>query len=128
MTKIIGITGGIGSGKSTLCNHLKKKGYPVHESDNVVGDMYRNPNRMFLDFIKNLGIKSFIKNKKINKKLITKKIFNDPKLRKKFEKFIHKEVKKNRDSFINKNSNAKNKAIFFDIPLLLEKKLKVNLI
>ena len=43
MTKIIGITGGIGSGKSTLSQYLKKSGYLVHESDEVVADMYKNP-------------------------------------------------------------------------------------
>ena len=32
MTKLVGITGGIGSGKTTLSNHLKKLGYLVHES------------------------------------------------------------------------------------------------
>ena len=41
MTKIIGITGGIGSGKSTLSEHLKKLRFPVHESDKVVSKMYK---------------------------------------------------------------------------------------
>ena len=38
MTTIIGITGGIGSGKTTLSNHLKKTGYKVHESDQAVSN------------------------------------------------------------------------------------------
>ena len=33
MTKVVGITGGIGSGKTTLTEHLKKKDFLVHESD-----------------------------------------------------------------------------------------------
>ena len=43
MTKIIGITGGIGSGKSTLSEYLKKLRFPVHESDKVVSKMYKKP-------------------------------------------------------------------------------------
>ncbi len=43
MTKVIGITGGIGSGKTTLCKHLKKKGYPVHDSDKFVSSIYKKP-------------------------------------------------------------------------------------
>ena len=33
MTKIIGLTGGIGSGKTTIANHLKSLGIPVYNSD-----------------------------------------------------------------------------------------------
>ena len=39
MTKVIGITGGIGSGKTTLSKHLTKLGYLVHEADKVVFEM-----------------------------------------------------------------------------------------
>ena len=39
MTKVIGITGGIGSGKTTLSQHLKKAGYPVHDSDKFVSSI-----------------------------------------------------------------------------------------
>ena len=52
MTKLVGITGGIGSGKTTLSNHLKKLGYLVHESDVVVSEMYTKPKKQFLSFIK----------------------------------------------------------------------------
>ena len=45
MTKVIGITGGIGSGKSTLSEYLKKRGIPVHESDKVVYKMYKKPKK-----------------------------------------------------------------------------------
>ena len=45
MTKLVGITGGIGSGKTTFSNHLKKLGYVVHESDVVVSEIYNNPKK-----------------------------------------------------------------------------------
>ena len=35
MTKIIGITGGIGTGKSTVAEYLKEKGYPVIDADEI---------------------------------------------------------------------------------------------
>ena len=126
MTKIIAITGGIGSGKSTLSRYLKKLNYPVHESDKVVFEMYQNPKKNFINFIKECGLKDVIKVKKINKKLITNKIFNNLTLKNKLEKFIHKEVKNQREGFIKKNLKIKKKAIFIDIPLLLEKKLEHN--
>ena len=52
MTKLVGITGGIGSGKTTFSNHLKKLGYLVHESDLIVSEIYTKPNKQFLNFIR----------------------------------------------------------------------------
>ena len=52
MTKLVGITGGIGSGKTTFSKHLKKLGYLVHESDVVVSEIYTKPKKQFLKFIK----------------------------------------------------------------------------
>ncbi len=51
MTIIVAITGGIGSGKTTLSDYLKKTGFLVHESDEVVSDMYTKPSKSFISFI-----------------------------------------------------------------------------
>ena len=47
MTQIIAITGGIGSGKSTLCSKLKEKNFKIHSSDEQVANIYKNPNKKF---------------------------------------------------------------------------------
>jgi len=124
MTTVIGITGGIGSGKSTLSEHLKKQGLPVHESDKVVSKMYKQPNKHFIRFIKKCGLREVVKKNKINKRLVADKIFNDTKLKRNFEKYIHKEVGLQRKTFISKNIRAKKKTIFIDVPLLLENRLE----
>ena len=67
MTKLVGITGGIGSGKTTLSNHLKKLGYLVHESDAVVSEMYTKPKKQFLSFIKEKISQDAVNHNKINK-------------------------------------------------------------
>ena len=122
--KLIGITGGIGSGKSTLSNYLKKKGYPVHDSDTIVSEIYEKPNNKFLDIFYSSGLKNIIKNKKINKKIITKNFFINKRLKNKLEKYIHKEVRLNREEFIKENQKLKKNTIFLDIPLLLESNLE----
>ena len=61
-----------------------------------------------------------MRNKKINKQKITEIIFNNTKIRKGLEAYIHKEVKKSRDRFIKKNTKNKKKFVFVDIPLLFE--------
>ena len=51
MTFVVGITGGIGSGKSTLCEHLIKKGYVVHDSDKEVSSLYLKPTHKFIKYL-----------------------------------------------------------------------------
>ena len=124
MTKLVGITGGIGSGKTTLSNHLKKIGYLVHESDVVVSEMYTKPKKQFLSFIKEKISQDAVNHNKINKTEIANVIFNNNAIKKLFETYIHKEVQNSRDAFIKKNKKNKNKLIFADIPLLFENKLE----
>ena len=123
MTKVVGITGGIGSGKTTLCKHLKKIGYAVHESDKLVSNIYKKPKKPFINFLKKNVSKDVVQNYKINKKKVANIIFNNNIIRKKLEKYIHKEVKISREDFIKKNCKNKKGAIFVDIPLLFENNL-----
>lgn len=123
MKKVV-ITGGIGSGKSTISKCFKKKGFAVHDSDIVVNKLYDKPKKKFLTFLQECGFKNVIKNKKINKSIIINNIFFDKRLKIKLEKYIHKEVRFERNRFIKEQIKLKEKVIFFDIPLLLENNLE----
>ena len=65
MTIIVGLTGGIASGKTTLSNFLKNKKFAVHDSDLVVKKIYSRPSPFFLKHLKKLGLSHSIKNNKI---------------------------------------------------------------
>ena len=123
MTLFVGLTGGIATGKSTIVKFLRKKGYKVHDSDSVVNKIYAQPNKKLFTTLKNIGLSKSIKNKKIDKSVISDEIFSNKAKKNKLEKFIHKEVRISRNLFIKKHKNKKNKIIFFDIPLLFEAKL-----
>ena len=118
------ITGGIGSGKTTFSNHLKKLGFLVHESDSVVSEIYTKPKKEFLSFIKEKISQEAVNHNKINKTEIANIIFNNKAVKKLLEIRIHKEVQNSRDSFIKKNKKNKKKLIFADIPILFENKLE----
>ena len=122
--KKIAITGGIGSGKSTISHYFKKKGYDVHDADAVVSDLYKKPNNKFLDLLHSSGLNNIIKNNKIDKKIIAKNIFINKKFKIKLEKFIHKEVSIKRENFIQRCLKLKKKVVFLDIPLLFENSLE----
>ena len=120
MTKVVGITGGIGSGKTTATEYLRKKGFSTHESDVVVSKIYNKPTQNLINFLKKNLSRDVVKHNKINKKKITNIVFNNEEIRKNLESYIHGVVKRARDNFIKKNQKNKKKVVFIDIPLLLE--------
>ncbi len=121
---VVGLTGGIASGKTTILKFIKKLKIPTHDSDECVGDLYKKPSKIFLKHLRDIGLKRAIREKKIDKKIIQKEIFKNKKLLKSFEKFIHNEVAKSRNTFLKKNKKLNKKIVFLDIPLLFEKKLE----
>ena len=124
MTKTIAITGGIGSGKSTFCSKLKEKGFKVHSSDEQVAKIYKNPEKKFVTYLRTIGLSKSISKKNIDKKIISKIIFENKQIRKKLELYIFKIVRKKRSDFIKKEKQKKTKLIFIDIPLLFENNLE----
>ena len=119
---VVGITGGIASGKSFVTSYLKKLKIPFHDSDVVVRSVYKEPTNKFLIYLIKNGFKEVVHNKKINKTKIREEIFLNKKKKEVLESFLHNEVKKQRQSFVKKKK--KEKIIFLDIPLLFEKKLQ----
>ena len=124
MTQTIAITGGIGSGKSTFCSKLKEKGFKVHSSDEQVAKIYKNPDKKFVTYLRSIGLSMSISKKNINKKTISKIIFENKQIRKKLELYIFKIVRKKRSDFIKQEKEKKTRLIFIDIPLLFENNLE----
>ena len=119
---VVGLTGGIASGKSFVLKYLIKHKIPTHDSDSSVDDFYKKPSYKFLKYLIKEGFEEAIKNKKIEKKIIRDLIFNNKSKKNKLEKYLHNEVKIERTKFI-KNHKSK-KIVCLDIPLLFEKKLQ----
>ena len=124
MTKTIAVTGGIGSGKSTFCSKLKEKGFKIHSSDEQVAKIYKNPEKKFVTYLRTIGLSKSISKKNIDKKIISKIIFENKQIRKKLELYIFKIVRKKRSDFIKQEKQKKTKLIFIDIPLLFENNLE----
>ena len=118
---IIGITGSIGMGKSTIALMLKSFGIPIHDADRAVKTILEE--QIIIDIIKKKWPTCIINNKKkvkINKEELRKIIFNNSNERKKIENLIHPYVIKKRNNFIRKNKNKR--IIGLDVPLLYETK------
>lgn len=115
---LIGITGILGSGKSTFLNFFKEKKIPVFNSDEVVRKLYEK--KEFLKIIKK-QFPQFFKGDKFLKKEFSNYIFSSKENLEKLEEIIHPEVLKELIKFKEKN---KGKISAAEVPLLFEKKLE----
>lgn len=90
----IGITGGIGSGKSTICNFFKLIGIPVFQADveakKILNESAIIRGKMTLYF----GSDIYLPNQTIDRKKLAQLIFNSPSLLEKVNSIVHPEVRK----------------------------------
>ena len=119
MGKIIGITGGIASGKSTVTNFLRQKGFQVVDADAVVHQLQKPGGRLFEALVQHFGQKIILENGELNRPLLASLIFSNPEEREWSKQIqgeiIREELATLRDQF------AQTEEIFFmDIPLLFE--------
>ncbi len=115
LPKVIGLTGGIASGKSTVSTYLKNKGYIVIDSDEIVNKLYQN--KQIIEIIKTTFGDEYIYGGKINKPALGNLVFNNQESLNKLNSLIHPLVKAKIISEIKKQSDG---IIFIDVPLLFE--------
>lgn len=89
--KIVGITGGIGSGKTTVCRLFELLGIPVFYADDEAKKLYDDA-KIRAKVLKLFGKKIIDKNKRINKNVLAKIVFSNKALLTKLNAIIHPEV------------------------------------
>lgn len=115
---VIGLTGGVATGKSTVTKKLKGLGIPVIEADKLVHDIYAKDQS--ISFIKE-NFPTAITGNKIDFKALRKIFFENTKAQEKIENFIYAQLEK---EFLKEADNfSDHDFIIYDVPLLFEKKL-----
>lgn len=92
MTKIIGLTGGIGSGKTTVANYFKSYGIPVYIADDEARNIMQSPE--IIDAIKKTFGEAIFENGILNREKLAKIVFNEPEKLEKLNNIVHPAVKK----------------------------------
>ena len=116
MKKLIGITGGIGSGKSVVGKILTSMGYPVYYSDKEAKTLMNNDKTIKQNLIKLLGEKAYLNNQ-LNKPFLAEKIFQDSKLKKKVNNIVHPIVRAHFKTFA---ENQDSPLVFNEAAILFE--------
>ncbi len=116
--KVVGITGGIGSGKSVVCSVFRTLGVPVFDADQEAKKVYDNNPDLLEKIKKEFPESVFDKNGKIDKKKMSEIVFSEPEKLKQLNAWVHPLVKKNFLQWCVSNAEAsyvvKEAAILFE--------------
>ena len=119
MGKIIGITGGIASGKSTVTEFLRQKGFQVVDADAVVHQLQKPGGRLYQVLVEHFGEKVLLENGELNRPLLASLIFSNSE-EQEWSKRTQGEIIREELAAL-RNQFALTEALFFmDIPLLFE--------
>ena len=119
MGKIIGITGGIASGKSTVTNFLRQQGFQVVDADAVVHQLQKPGGRLFKALVQHFGQEIILENGELNRPLLASLIFSNTE-EQEWSKQIQGEIIREELASL-RDKLAQTESIFFmDIPLLFE--------
>lgn len=110
----IAVTGGIGSGKSTVCNILKESGFPVFSCDEVYADLL-NGGVLSAAIAGEFG-DSVLTDGKVDRRKLSKCVFNDKDKLEKLNKITHGKIFEELFS----RAEGKSGLVFFEVPLLFE--------
>lgn len=112
----IGITGGIGSGKSIIGKILSIKGFPVFYSDLEAKRIMLHDKKVVAEIKQIFGDEAYL-DKDINRSFLADKIFNQPELKNKVNAIVHPAV---RQAFEDFAKNHQNTLVFNEAAILFE--------
>ena len=119
MGKIIGITGGIASGKSTVTNFLRKQGFQVVDADALVHQLQKPGGRLFEALVQHFGQEIILEKGELNRPLLASLIFSNPEERE-WSKQIQGEIICEELATLRDQLAQTEEIFFMDIPLLFE--------
>src|SRR5699024_8573711 len=123
MTLIIGLTGSIGTGKSTITNKLKQLNIPVIDADLIAREVVEPGEPAYKEIVATFGEEILQENKRLNREKLGSIVFSDEAKRKQLNSIIHPAIRAEmiaqRDAYVAEEVPC----VVLDIPLLYESKL-----
>lgn len=123
MQKVIGLTGGIGTGKSTVSELLAVHGFKIVDADIAAREAVEKGSEGLEQVRRTFGDESIDENGEMNRKYVGEIVFNDDKKREELNHIIHPIVRelmeKQKEAYLEQGYN-----VIMDIPLLFENNLQ----
>lgn len=118
---LLGLTGGIGSGKSTVSAELSRRGAVVIDADFVVRELQSPGGSVFEAMVAHFGDRIVNEDGTLNRQAVADVVFNDPDELKTLNSMVHPVVGAEIDGLIHAQRGTDN-IVILDIPLLIESK------
>lgn len=116
MTKVIGLTGGIGSGKTTIANYFATMGIPVYIADDEAKKVMQSEN--IVKQIKATFGDSLFENEILNRAKLAEIVFNNAAKLAELNAIVHPAVKKDFEQWL--DENKKNNYVVYEAAILFE--------
>lgn len=120
--KIIGLTGGIASGKSTVATELRKQNVPVFDADEVSRNAVAKGSKGLALVAEAFGADYLTSDGEMDRAKISQLVFSDKEALKTLEGILHKIVWDEAEAFLAEAREQKAKLAVLDVPLLIETK------
>ncbi len=116
---LIGLTGGIGSGKSEVARRLTERGAEIIDADSIVRELQQPGAEIYEKMIELFGSEVVAADKSLDRTAIAKKVFFDESLLKTLNQLVHPVVKRVMNERVESFRDTE-KVVILDIPLLVE--------
>lgn len=117
---VIGLTGGIASGKSTVSKELHQMGVPIFDADQEARDAVAKGSRGLQLVAEAFGAEYLTPEGELNRPKVSELVFRDKQALKTLEGILHKIVWQNAESFLQEQRQQGVKVAVLDVPLLIE--------
>ena len=117
----IGLTGGIASGKSTVCQLFSNLDIPVIDSDKIARNLVQPGKIALTEIIIAFGSSILLADGSLNRSALRHRIFSDPIAKKQLELILHPKIS---EQLTLQSNKVKAPYCILDIPLLIESKLQ----
>ncbi len=120
MSFILGLTGGISSGKSAVSQYFKEEGIPVIDADKIAREVVKPRTTGLSKIVAHFGSSVLTKDRELDRKKLGNIIFNDSVQRKLLDEILSQEIELLIDKELDKLKKENHELIVMDVPLLFE--------
>ena len=122
--KLVGLTGGIASGKSTVAEILKRQGAAIINADVLAREVVEPGHQAWTEIVNTFGAAVLQPDRTLDRQKLRAIIFDDAAARKKIESIIHPQVRALAEQRIREHAAAGYAVIVYEVPLLFEGNLQ----
>ncbi|MCH7680169.1 dephospho-CoA kinase [candidate division KSB1 bacterium] len=121
---LFGVTGGIGSGKTAVCNFLKEKKIPIIEADPLARDLTNHSPEIRQTLVAEFGKDVYLDSGNLNKDLLSQLVFSDAATRERVNQIIHPPVFKAIQDRVNQLKQENQSLAGVEAALIFESKME----